>query len=331
MPVDILFSIIGGGISIGIAVLAYFLYNNQKKGRYDADRHLAILDEVRNSFEKQIYMLNERLMKSEDRWRDVNHLLIRKEYTDDRPIILNKSVALNDFLITNGVTEKDLAVDKELIFVLTPFNSIFQEDYEAIRKVCTEVGFKCVRGDETYFSSDIFPEMLKQIVAANLVIANLNGRNANVLYELGIAQALNKPVILISRNSENLPIDIKSKRFLIYRSLSELKELLKDELIKLLRNQLLEINDSKVNKSRHEISNIVILSAKYGADGDLRDVSGKVKELVSQGVLEFTVGNWLVDGPEPAMGKEKTLELNCIINGQRKIMVGYERSAIKIE
>lgn len=66
-----------------------------------------------------------------------------------------------------------------------------------------------------------------------MIIANINGRNPNVLYELGITQALDKPVILISREPEKLPIDIKSKRFLIYRDYKVLQEMIRQELINL--------------------------------------------------------------------------------------------------
>jgi len=57
-------------------------------------------------------------------------------------------------------------------------------------------------------------------------------RNPNVLYELGIAQAMDKPVIMISKQSENIPIDIKSRRFIIYKDLQQLRTNLKNELIK---------------------------------------------------------------------------------------------------
>jgi hypothetical protein len=50
------------------------------------------------------------------------------------------------------------------------------------------------------------------------------------MYELGIAQALDKPVILLSQEPENLPIDIKSKRFLIYKSHQNLEEILSNTL-----------------------------------------------------------------------------------------------------
>lgn len=72
---------------------------------------------------------------------------------------------------------------------------------------------------------------IESTTKANLIIANINGRNANVMYELGIAQAMDKPVLLVSKDPESLPVDIKSKRFLIYSDYENLKNLIRNELI----------------------------------------------------------------------------------------------------
>lgn len=222
------------GFSVIAVLITYLLIIKRKKADYDQKNRKAILDEVRNTFEKQIYALNDRLIQSEERWKDVNHLLLRKEYLENKsPISNSRKIFYSEFLKANGITENELIIDSRLIFVLTPFNDSYAEDYKVIREVCTSIGFKCVRGDENYFKSDIFPKMLKLIVKANLIIANINGRNPNVLYELGIAQALDKPVILISSKPEELPVDIKSKRFLVYSNYKELQEMIRKELFNL--------------------------------------------------------------------------------------------------
>mgnify|MGYP003324729880 FL=1 len=76
--------------------------------------------------------------------------------------------------------------------------------------------------------------MLKYILKSDFIIANITGRNPNVLYELGIAQALDKNVLLISKNPNELPIDIKSRKFVIYNDSIELKDKLKDALLQLV-------------------------------------------------------------------------------------------------
>ena len=218
-----------------ITLITVFVYTRLKKAKYDDKNNQAVLESIRNSIEKQMYSLNNRLIQTEERWKDVNHLLLRKEYIDNKsPITNSRKTYFSEFLESNGITENDLIIDQRLIFILTPFNNIYYEDYKVIREACSSAGFKGFRGDESYFKGDIFPEMLKLIVKSNLIIANINGRNPNVLYELGIAQALDKPVILISGEPEKLPIDIKSKRFLIYKDYKELQEMIRQELMNLI-------------------------------------------------------------------------------------------------
>ena len=221
--------------SISIAVVAYFLARKSKQAKYNDELNRATLESIRKSFETQMYGINDRLVINEERWRDVNHLLLRDEYLqNESPIYARQQIRLSEFLNSNGIKENDLTIDQRLIFILTPFHDRYEKEYSIIKEVCSTSGFKAFRGDESYIKSDIFPEMLKLIVKANLIIANINGRNPNVLYELGIAQALDKPVILISSEPKDLPIDIKSKRFLIYKNSDELRDLLRQELFNIL-------------------------------------------------------------------------------------------------
>jgi hypothetical protein len=222
-------------VSVIIATITLLFYYRLKKSKYDSEQNKAVLESIRNSIEKQIYNLNDRLILNEERWRDVNHLLLRNEYIGNTtPITNSRQTYFSDFLKANGITQNDLLIDNRLVFILTPFHDKYSEDYKVIREACTQSGFNAYRGDENYIKGDIFPEMLKLIVKANLIIANVNGRNPNVLYELGIAQALDKPVILISSDPDKLPIDIKSKRFLVYRNYTELQEMIRKELQNLL-------------------------------------------------------------------------------------------------
>lgn len=237
LPINIYTLIISAFLTLLVTLVAYILLKNLKQSKYNNALQRAELESIRKSLENKMYGINERLVLNEERWRDVNHLLVRNEYKESAtPISNSKKVHYSNFLESNGIKENDLLIDSRLIFILTPFNESFYEDYRVIKEVCTSSGFKCKRGDEDYFKGDIFPEMLKLIVKSNLIIANINGRNPNVLYELGIAQALDKPVLLISREPENLPIDIKSKRFLIYNTYTELQNLIRSELINLGTN-----------------------------------------------------------------------------------------------
>lgn len=223
-------------ITISITSVIIALISSLKKGKYDELSRKIEMEQVRSSIERELYKINDRLLSTNDRWKDVNHLLLRKEQ-DVAEGIGNKGF-LNNFLKSNGLTESDLDIEDNLIFVLTPFNEIYERDFNLIREVCQSVGLKCIRGDETYFNSDIFSHVLKNIVKSKLIIANVNGRNANVLYELGIAQALDKPTILMARTTFDIPIDLRSKRFIIYENDKDFQNQLKNELIKSLSTRI---------------------------------------------------------------------------------------------
>lgn len=53
------------------------------------------------------------------------------------------------------------------------------------------------------------------MLSANLIIAVIDGRNPNVFYELGLAHAFGKTVVMISGGLENIPFDIQSQRMVI--------------------------------------------------------------------------------------------------------------------
>ena len=54
------------------------------------------------------------------------------------------------------------------------------------------------------------------IHAAKILVAELTGRNPNVFYELGLAHALEKPVVLVSSNQDDVPFDVQHIRVIYY-------------------------------------------------------------------------------------------------------------------
>jgi len=179
-----------------------------------------------------MYEMMERMISSEDRWKSANHLLISAQdrQGDKKP----KSVILNDFLRLNGVSEDDVVEDPELVFVLTPFHREFEGTFEKIKSACNDIGLTCVRGDEHNVKGDILTHVLKQISRSGIIIANIDGRNPNVFYELGLAHAMNKSVLLVARSLKHVPFDLRSNMILLWNSHDELQQKIKDSVSKLL-------------------------------------------------------------------------------------------------
>ena len=65
-------------------------------------------------------------------------------------------------------------------------------------------------------SGSVIEQIWQQIRKAKVLLADLTGKNPNVFYELGLAHALKKPVVLVSSNEEDVPFDLKHIRVIFY-------------------------------------------------------------------------------------------------------------------
>jgi hypothetical protein len=95
-----------------------------------------------------------------------------------------------------------------------PIGGYFQTIYEpAIKKA----GLRAVRADADIFGTGkIMDQIWAGINAAKVLVAELTTRNPNVFYELGLAHAKEKPVVLVSSNEADVPFDLKHIRVIYY-------------------------------------------------------------------------------------------------------------------
>jgi nucleoside 2-deoxyribosyltransferase len=87
-------------------------------------------------------------------------------------------------------------------FIVMPFGDrnldLVYED--AVKPVLEDqCGLRCIRGDDVFGSNVVMDDIMSGIVGADLVVADLTGKNPNVLYEVGIAHALEKRVLLLAQ------------------------------------------------------------------------------------------------------------------------------------
>lgn len=102
-------------------------------------------------------------------------------------------------------------------FVVMPFDSLFQTQYErVIRPAVEQLGLKCIRGDEMYSKPQVMVDIWKSIRSSRLLVAELTDKDPNVFYEIGLAHALGKPIILLTRNEDDVPFDLKALRYRYY-------------------------------------------------------------------------------------------------------------------
>lgn len=125
---------------------------------------------------------------------------------------------------------------KTFCFVLMPFSEAFEDVYKiGIKEACVNAGAYCERVDEQIFHERILDRVYNQIAKADLVIADMTGRNANVFYEVGYAHALGKLTILLTQSADDIPFDLKDFPHIVYGAKNSF---LRDELEKRVKHYI---------------------------------------------------------------------------------------------
>lgn len=118
-------------------------------------------------------------------------------------------------------------------FIAMPLKSEFDKVYNsAIAAALIESGYNPIRPDKMMKPGNIMQQIIESIRKSSIFLADITGLNPNVMYELGMAHILGKPIVLISQTNEEgksrnkIPFDISTERILQYnkKSTSHLKK-----------------------------------------------------------------------------------------------------------
>jgi hypothetical protein len=114
-----------------------------------------------------------------------------------------------------------------------PFAAEFDDVYQlGIKTACDETGIYCERVDETHVLGPIYDKIVNAITKADIVVADLTGRNPNVYYETGYAHAQNKVTIHLCQDVKEIPFDLLGFQHIVYSGrIVDLKDKLKEKLL----------------------------------------------------------------------------------------------------
>lgn len=113
-----------------------------------------------------------------------------------------------------GLPNKKYTYD---IFVLMPFALNLKPIYDDhIKKVSKALNLTIARADDFFSQDSIMHEVWSAITQASILVADCTGKNPNVFYEIGIAHTIGKPVILITQNQDDVPFDLRHRRYILY-------------------------------------------------------------------------------------------------------------------
>lgn len=118
----------------------------------------------------------------------------------------------------------DVPEMEQYAFVAMPFSKLVVSNdvWEfGVKGGIEENGLEAVRVDGDSRSTPILEKIATYIFECDLVIADLTGWNANVLYELGLAHASNKDCVLLCQGDTKkfeLPFDVQHMKVIEYAS-----------------------------------------------------------------------------------------------------------------
>jgi hypothetical protein len=98
-----------------------------------------------------------------------------------------------------------------------PFDPKFDDIYKfGIQGAASDVDAYAERIDEQLFVEGMLDRIFMQISKADVIVADMTGRNPNVFYEVGYAHALDKIVLLLTQDSNDIPFDLKHRQHTVY-------------------------------------------------------------------------------------------------------------------
>lgn len=144
------------------------------------------------------------------------------EKTGDKTRILDVSGSPTGAGIDQGSSrrgsQRAVASAGDTCFVVMPFAAPIGDYYKTIfEPAIQKAGLTPIRADaEIFGTGKIMDQIWRGINNAKVLVSLLTGRNPNVFYELGLAHALRKPVVLVSSNEDDVPFDLHHIRVIYY-------------------------------------------------------------------------------------------------------------------
>jgi nucleoside 2-deoxyribosyltransferase len=194
-------------------------------------------------------------------------------------------------------------------FVLMPFHEDFTDVYQiGIKETAVGLGFMCERVDEQIYQESMLERIYRQIDIADVIIADMTGKNPNVFYEVGYAHAKGKLVILLTADSGDIPFDLKHHRHIVYkRSTATLRKQLTADL-QWAKSEIQRLRDSRIKVTLQEPFGLLEKS-DWIAEGDVElkiDLANNASQASPEieALYLYTKDGWVVkqDGKECARG-----------------------------
>lgn len=154
--------------------------------------------------------------------------LVLKSLSTDWPSLAAQTVNLAERMATSRE-----------VFVVMSFTASpqYKDLYVAISKACEKFGYLGRRVDESNDHKRIVPEIVRGIRQAAFVIADVTEEKANVYWELGLANGMDKHIIMVAKKGTQLPFDVNDVPVLFWESFAEFEAALATRIERIASHQ----------------------------------------------------------------------------------------------
>lgn len=94
---------------------------------------------------------------------------------------------------------------------------------------CDRAGYRAIRADQVRQTNLIHLDVLQKIVESPMALCDLSNRNPNVMFELGLRQAFDKPVVLVQETGTPAIFDITPLRYTEYHREMLYRQVIEDQ------------------------------------------------------------------------------------------------------
>jgi hypothetical protein len=198
---------------------------------------------------------------------------------------------------------------RKTVFVIQPFDKAFEAVFELIASAVARADAIVQRADNVVLPGhDFSTSLMNAIHKADLLIADVSNANPNVMYEVGLAQAGQKPLVLIANSSRNVPFDLAGMRVLIYDigNPSEFVSRLRQQIQHAIQTPT-DFSLSKT-KERRERKNGLFVSYSHADREFLDRLMVHLRPLEKDGLIDMWVDTRLRAGDRWRKEIEKALE-----------------------
>ncbi len=222
-------------LCLAISVVSIFMI--RFRINTDEDTHqIGKYKNRRSDYEEKIRQYQNAINASGEEWEESFYLPIsgvKNGFGIDLPVKPNRNTA----------------------FMMMPFTPNAVRIYNQCKKTLERCGINLCKSDDEYHAGNLLEYIIYLIKSSEYILVNIDGKNPNVFYELGVAHAWNKRTILISNyNEKEIPFNVQGYNILFYESEKDL-DIKLEKAMKSMKNNC-KVYSTDIEMDKHSSAEV---------------------------------------------------------------------------